>query len=88
MSLLEYFKANNMTLQSSAFIAKERLQIIVAHQRHGQLALLDSLPKLKEEIILIIRKYANVNDNHILVKIEQNSDDVYILNIDITLPDT
>ena len=87
MSLIEYFTENNMSIQSSAFIAKERLKIIIAHQRSGNLALLDALPKMKEEIVTVIRKYANISDKHVSIRIDQNSDDMSILDIDIYLPD-
>lgn len=87
MSLIEFFSENNMEVKSSAFIAKERLKIIVAHQRNGKISLLDSLPQMREEIIYVIRKYANIGEDHVSIRIDQNSDDMSILDIDIYLPD-
>jgi cell division topological specificity factor len=82
MSLLDYFRT---TKPSSAAIAKERLQILVAHERssHNQPSY---LPQLKKELLEVIGKYFNVSEETISVSLEQD-DDREILELNITLPD-
>ena len=53
MSLLDFFRSRKS--QNSASIAKERLQIIVAHER-GQRAQPDYLPQLQKDLLEVIRK--------------------------------
>ena len=50
MSLLDYFKGKK---NKSASVAKERLQIIVAHER-GQRDMPDYLPQLQQELLQVI----------------------------------
>ena len=57
MSILDYFKSNKKT--NSASVAKERLQIIVAHQR-CELDTPDYFPMMKQEIIAVIKKYVQL----------------------------
>ncbi|KZZ15404.1 cell division topological specificity factor, partial [Oleiphilus sp. HI0080] len=63
MSFLDYFKS---TKKNTASIAKERLQIIVAHER-GQREQPDYLPMLQQEILEVIRKYVSVNQDQVQV---------------------
>ena len=53
VSLLDYFRSEK---KSSASLAKERLQIIVAHERSKR-GTPDYLPQLKQDILDVIRKY-------------------------------
>ena len=82
MSLLDYFKSSKPT---SASIAKERLQILVAHER-ASLNQPSYLPKLKQELLQVIQKYFEVNENSISVNMEQD-DERETLELNITLPD-
>ena len=52
MSLLDYFRSNKK--QNTAQLAKERLQIIVAHERSSRGP--DYLPQLKQDILDVIRE--------------------------------
>ena len=81
MSLLGYFKKS----KPSAMVAKERLQILVAHERasRNQPAY---LPKLKQELLQVIQKYFEVNENSISVNMEQD-EEREILELNISLPD-
>ena len=45
----------------TATIAKERLQLIIAHERSGQSSKPDFLPALQQELIAVISKYVSVN---------------------------
>lgn len=71
--------------QNSASIAKERLQIIVAHER-GQRAQPDYLPQLQKDLLEVIRKYVPIDQEQIQVELE-NQGNCSILELNITLPD-
>jgi cell division topological specificity factor len=82
MSLLDYFKTSR---PSSASLAKERLQILVAHERvsHNQPSY---LPQLQREILEVIQKYVNVDKESISVSFEQDEHQE-TLELNIILPD-
>ena len=52
MSLLDYFRSNKK--QNTAQLAKERLQIILAHERSSRGGP-DYLPQLKQHLLNVIR---------------------------------
>ncbi|QIR14380.1 cell division topological specificity factor MinE [Shewanella aestuarii] len=85
MSILDYFRSNKKP--NTASLAKERLQIIVAHQR-GQRGAPDYLPKMKQEIIEVIRKYVQISEDQVSVQLDQNDDNLSVLELNVTLPDT
>lgn len=72
---------------NTASLAKERLQIIVAHQR-GERGAPDYLPRMKQEIIEVIRKYVQISDDQVTVQLEQNDDNLSVLELNVTLPET
>lgn len=83
MSIFNYFRKKNT--QGSAAAARERLQIIVAHER-GQRNQPGYLPQMQEEILAVIRKYVTVEEQDVSVHID-DSDDCSVLELNITLPD-
>lgn len=86
MGLLDYFLGSR---QSTAAIAKERLQILVAHERSERSAgrcKPDYLPMLQKELLEVVRKYVNVDPDDISVTMEQD-DNREILELNIILPD-
>ena len=84
MSLFDYFRDRKKTT-STASVAKERLQIIVAHER-GQRSQPDYLPQLQQEIIDVISKYVKIDRDQVHVALD-NQDDCSILELNITLPE-
>ncbi len=83
MSLLNFFRTRRA---SSASVAKERLQILVAHE-HGQHRTSHSyLPMMQEELLAVISKYVNINPDDLKVTLEQNEHEE-ILELNIVLPD-
>jgi len=82
MGLLDYFRSSR---QATASIAKERLQILVAHER-AERNKPDYLPMLQKELLEVIRKYVNVDQNAISVTMEQD-ENREILELNIVLPD-
>jgi cell division topological specificity factor len=85
VSIFDYFRTK--PAPSSASLAKERLQIIVAHERNKRnLSQPDFLPQMQQEIIAVIRKYIPIDSNQVTVNLE-NSDNCSVLELNITLPD-
>jgi len=84
MSLLDYFKSSKKA--NTAATAKERLQIIVAHQR-GELGAPDYFPQMKQEIIEVIKKYAHIDPEQVSVQLDQNDNKLSVLELNVTLPE-
>jgi cell division topological specificity factor len=73
--------------KKTAAVAKERLQIILAHERAGRgTATPDYLPALQEELMAVIAKYIHVDRDSFKVQLE-NHDRYDVLELNITLPD-
>lgn len=83
MNLLDYFRRSH---RNTAAVAKERLQILVAHER-TQRSKPSYLGKLQEELLEVVRKYVNVGQDAITVNMEQE-DNREILELNIVLPDS
>jgi cell division topological specificity factor len=72
----------------TAHIAKERLQLILAHERNGHNAPnADFLPQLQIELIAVISKYVKINMDDIRIEMS-HQDSLDVLNVQIELPDT
>lgn len=85
MSLLAHFFTKK---KSSAAVAKERLQIIVAHERGQRPRQPDFLPKLQQEILQVISKYVSIDTNKVKVQLDKHADgDMEVLELNITLPE-
>lgn len=84
MGLLDYFQQPTRC-KGTASLAKERLQILVAHDRRAR-DRPSYLPQLEREILEVIRKYANVDMSSVSVSYEQD-DNQEILELNIILPD-
>ena len=81
MSILNYLRKRNAT----AKVAKERLQIIISHER-SQRNTPDYLPKLQEEILAVIAKYIPINRDQVSVNLERMGDNA-VLELNITMPE-
>jgi len=82
--LLEYLRGDE---KKTAVIAKERLQIILAHERAGRgAATPDYLPALQEELLAVIAKYIHVDRELIKVQLEKHGE-YDVLELNVTLPD-
>ena len=74
--------------KKTANVAKERLQIILAHERSGRNSHEpDYLPALQRDLILVIAKYIKINPNDIKLNLERQ-DNLDVLEVKIELPDT
>lgn len=81
MSIFSYLRRRNNT----SSIAKERLQIIISHERSQRNAS-DYLPKLQEEIIAVIAKYVSIDRDKVVVNLERIGDSS-VLELNVTMPD-
>jgi cell division topological specificity factor len=83
MALLDFlFKSQ----PKSASAAKERLQIIIAHERNSGRDSYDFLPALREELIAVISKYTKVNPDDIKVSLDKQGN-LEVLDVNVILPD-
>jgi cell division topological specificity factor len=80
MSLLDLFFKRKPT----AGVARERLQVLLAHERiatgHSEL-----LAKLQEEIIQVIARHIKIDRDQVHVKLDRGND-MSTLEIDVDLP--
>ena len=84
MSLLSLFLGEK---KKSAAVAKERLQIILAHERSGRNpGQPDYLPALQRELVAVISKYVKINAEDLKVHFERQ-DDLEVLEVKIERPD-
>ncbi|MFW8595159.1 cell division topological specificity factor MinE [Cribrihabitans neustonicus] len=68
----------------SANTAKERLQILLAHERNGN-ASRDCLPQLQRDILEVIRRHMEIDKDAVDIRMERR-DDLSSLEINIELP--
>ena len=69
---------------SSAQTAKERLQILLAHERTSNSGP-DFLPLLQRDILEVVRRHMDVDSDAVDIKLER-SDDLSSLEINIEFP--
>ncbi|ANP75962.1 MULTISPECIES: cell division topological specificity factor MinE [Vibrio] len=84
MSLLEFFRPQKKT---TANLAKERLQIIVAERRSHDDPAPSYLPQLKEDILKCIAKYVEVDPSMVDLTFEHKDDDISVLELNVKLPE-
>jgi cell division topological specificity factor len=73
--------------KKTASVAKERLQIILAHERSGRNAAQpDYLPALQRDLMAVISKYVKIDLKDIKVNLERQ-DNLEVLEVKIELPD-
>ena len=82
MSIFSYLRRRNNT---AASVAKERLQIIISHER-TQRNTPDYLPKLQEEILAVIAKYIPINRDQVRVNLERLGGSS-VLELNVNMPD-
>lgn len=81
MGIFDFLKPK----QATASTAKNRLQVIIAEQR-SEAGAPDYLPRLRQELIEVIRKYVHVPDDAIKVSKEKHGD-YDVLDISVELGD-
>src|SRR5437764_868971 len=85
MSLLSFLLGEK---KKTASVAKERLQIILAHERSGRNpgGAPDYLPALQRDLVAVISKYVKIDPAHLKVNVERQ-DNLEVLEVKIELPD-
>jgi cell division topological specificity factor len=78
-----FFRSLFQPQPSSAVIAKERLKIVLAHERAGRNAP-DFLPLLQRELIAVVGRYVEISEEMISVTLA-NSGDTSSLEINIEI---
>lgn len=81
MSIFSFFRS---APKASAVQAKERLQIVMAHERVGRSGP-DYLPMLQQELLAVIAKYVDIDANKVEVKLDRGGD-CSTLEVNIELP--
>jgi cell division topological specificity factor len=82
MSMLGFFRRPRQA--NSADTAKERLQILLSHERTDRSSP-EFLPMLQRDILEVIAKYMRVGDDSVDIKLERGND-LSTLEINIELP--
>ena len=81
MAIFDFLKPK----KNPASVAKIRLQIIVAHER-AQTGGYDFLPKLRQELLLVVQKYVHVELENIKVDVNRDGD-CEVLEFNVILPE-
>lgn len=71
--------------KTSAPVARDRLQILLAHERTGDGNESDLLSKLQAEILEVIKRHIPVEQENVQVKLDRGNS-VSMLEIDIEVP--
>ncbi|MCK8786693.1 cell division topological specificity factor MinE [Roseomonas sp. NAR14] len=82
MSWIDFFKGRRPP--PSAAAAKERLQIVLAHERIGRTRE-DFLPKLQMELVQVVARYVAIDPDKVAVNLDRGGD-MSTLAIEIELP--
>jgi cell division topological specificity factor len=80
MSILNFFSRNR-----SAPVARERLQLLLAHER-TLTSRSDLVALLQREVLAVIAKHVAIDQDKVTVKLDQRAQ-VSTLEIDIEMPD-
>jgi len=78
-----FFRSLFPPKRSSASIAKERLKIVLAHERAGSRAP-DFLPTLQKELLAVVGRYVEISEDMIRVTLG-NAGDTSTLEINIEI---
>lgn len=83
MALLDYLLGQNK--KNTAKQAKDRLQILLAHER-SQAKAPDYLPKMREEILGVIAKYIDIDEDNLQISLDEENG-FEVLELNVILPD-
>jgi len=82
MSILDYLLGKRT---KTATVAKERLQIILAHERADRSAP-DFLPALQQEIVQVVAKYFPIEQDEVKVRVQRHAN-YAVVELNIALPE-
>ena len=82
MALFGLFSGKKKT---SAAAAKERLQILISHERQNRQGP-DFLPDLQRDILDVVKKYVAIREDHVSIRVDR-AGDASVLELNVTLPE-
>ena len=85
MSIFSRFLDGLSANRRSAKVARERLQIVLSHERADG-GDIDFLPRMRNELLAVICKYVHIDQDQINVKL-QRTENCSGLELNITLPE-
>jgi len=83
IGIFSFFRSRNE--DQSAKVAKDRLQVLIAHERSDRDGP-DYLPMLKQDILNVIKKYVSVGEEQVSVQLD-SQENCDVLELNITLPE-
>jgi cell division topological specificity factor len=84
MKFLEFLRLNRRT--ETASTAKQRLQVIIAHEKAaGSTGGFEFLPLMQRELLEVIKKYIEIDPTKVKVDIERGQE-MSVLEVNIELP--
>lgn len=85
MKLINFLKSR-LGKPNTASIAKERLQIIVAHERMNRRKGADNIQALQQKLVDVIADYLGIDKNLVNVELQRDANRS-VLELNVTLPD-
>jgi len=82
MNILEFFRTSKRP--TFAATAKERLQILLAHERADRNGP-DFLPQLQRELLEVVKRYLAIDDDKVAVRLQRESG-CSLLEVNVELP--
>lgn len=82
MSIFDLFAKDKES--GSASVAKERLKVIVAHERRARNAP-EYLPALQNDIMAVIRKYVDIDPDQLQIDLNEEGN-FSVLEVNVNLP--
>ncbi len=72
--------------KASAVAAKERLQILISHERSNRSSP-DFLPELQREILNVVKKYVSIQDDQVSIRLDRG-ENASVLELNVVLPES
>jgi cell division topological specificity factor len=72
--------------KKTAAIAKNRLAILIAHERAPNSGRTDYIPAMKDELLKVISKYVNVDPDAINIQFSRQ-DNYEVMEVNVVLPE-
>ncbi len=91
MGLFDFFRSKKPVpvpvpaVPPAATVAKERLQILLSHERADRGERAEFLPALQREILEVVAKYLVIDQEKVMVKLERGKD-ISFLEVNVELP--
>ncbi|GAN53585.1 cell division topological specificity factor MinE [Tanticharoenia sakaeratensis] len=79
------FLTNLFAKRNSGAVARDRLQILLAHERHGDTGDSELIAKLHREILEVIARHVSVDQDKVQIKVDRSTG-CSLLEIDVEVP--